>query len=136
MTPVAQAAVATEILSTLVQGGSFFKAIPKTQKRVQPEMVTVSSIQPVGDLLHVFSHIKKTYRVQWVVLEGGANPPAILEGVSHEQRPLKEIKKGAVRDNIMDIPSDPMAALWVSLDKVPETKYVCAVMCPRNSLHS
>jgi len=35
---------------------------------------------------------------------------------------LKEIKKGAVRDvNIMGIPSDPMAAMWVPLDRVLET---------------
>jgi len=61
-------------------------------------------------------------RVQRVVLEGGTNPPAILGGVSHGQRPLKEIKKGAVRDvNIMGIPSDPMAAMWVPLDRVLET---------------
>jgi len=51
MTTVAQAAVATEILSTLVQGGSSLKAIPKRQTRVRsdpvhPEMLTVSSIQP------------------------------------------------------------------------------------------
>ncbi|KAI0284597.1 DNA glycosylase [Russula aff. rugulosa BPL654] len=32
------------------------------------------------DVLHVFSHIRKTYRVQWVVLEGGgANPPELAK---------------------------------------------------------
>jgi len=35
-------------------------------------------IERAGDVLHVFSHIRKTYRVQWVVLEGGGpSPPAL-----------------------------------------------------------
>ena len=132
MTPVAQAAVPAKILSKLVQDGSLLKATPKNQKRVrddpvQTEKLTISSIQPVGDVLHVFSHIKKTYRVQRVILEGGANPPAALLGVSlHDERPLKKIKKekGAVKDanvTAMHVPSGPMA-VWVPLEKVVETK--------------
>ncbi|KZT10266.1 DNA glycosylase [Laetiporus sulphureus 93-53] len=34
--------------------------------------------EPAGDVIHVFSHIKKTYRVQWVVLEGGGDEPPFL----------------------------------------------------------
>jgi hypothetical protein len=35
-------------------------------------------MERVGDVLHVFSHIRKTYRVQWVVLEGaGTTPPQL-----------------------------------------------------------
>jgi A/G-specific adenine glycosylase len=132
MTPVAQAAVPAKFLSKLVQDGSLLKTTPKNQKRVrddpvQTEKLTISSIQPVGDVLHVFSHIKKTYRVQRVILEGGANPPATLLGVSlHDERPLKKIKKekGAVKDDnvtAMHVPSGP-TAVWVPLDKVVETK--------------
>lgn len=40
----------------------------------------ITAITPVGDVLHVFSHIKKTYRVQWVVIEGGNNPPQLKQG--------------------------------------------------------
>jgi A/G-specific adenine glycosylase len=29
----------------------------------------------VGDVQHIFSHIRKTYRVQWVVLQGGGDAP-------------------------------------------------------------
>ncbi|KAI0700158.1 DNA glycosylase [Cerioporus squamosus] len=43
----------------------------------------VVKIVPAGDVLHIFSHIRKTYRVQWVLLEGGAessdNPPPLVE---------------------------------------------------------
>jgi A/G-specific adenine glycosylase len=144
MTPVAQAAVPAKILSTLVQDGSLLKTTPKNQKRVrndpvQTERLTISSIQPVGDVVHVFSHIKKTYRVQWAILEGGANPPATLLGASlHDEPPLKKFKeKVAVKDvnvTAMHIPSGPMA-VWVPLDKVVETKYVHA-MFPRYLLDS
>jgi A/G-specific adenine glycosylase len=128
MTAVSQAAVPVKILSTLVQDGSLLKTTPKNQKRVdlvQTEKLTISSIQPVGDVLHVFSHIKKTYRVQRVILEGGANPPAtLLDASLHDERPLKKIKKGALKNanvTAMHTPSGPMA-VWVPLEKVVETK--------------
>ena len=35
-------------------------------------------MERVGDVLHVFSHIRKTYRVQWVVMEGGGTSPPQL----------------------------------------------------------
>lgn len=37
--------------------------------------LTIADVQPAGDVVHVFSHIKKTYRVQWVLLEGGDTSP-------------------------------------------------------------
>ena len=37
----------------------------------------VENIIPAGDIVHVFSHIRKTYRVQWVILEGGQGPPQL-----------------------------------------------------------
>ncbi|KAJ4479837.1 DNA glycosylase [Lentinula lateritia] len=40
----------------------------------------VVNITPMGDVSHVFSHIKKTYRVQWVVIEGGCVPPVLKCG--------------------------------------------------------
>ncbi|KIM42337.1 hypothetical protein M413DRAFT_444760 [Hebeloma cylindrosporum] len=129
MTPVAQAAVLPEILSTLVHDGSLIKTTPQYQKGsrddpVQTEKLAISSIQPVGDVLHVFSHIKKTYRVQRVILEGGANPPPTLVGASlHDERPSKK-KKGAAKFKDVNvathIPSGPMA-VWVPLDRVMET---------------
>ncbi|KAJ7599229.1 DNA glycosylase [Mycena floridula] len=35
----------------------------------------IITFRPAGDVLHVFSHIKKTYRIHWIVLEGGEEPP-------------------------------------------------------------
>ncbi|KAK2461003.1 hypothetical protein APHAL10511_006944 [Amanita phalloides] len=42
----------------------------------------VENIVTVGDVVHVFSHIKKTYRVQWVILEGGQGCPELETGLS------------------------------------------------------
>ncbi|KAJ3813083.1 DNA glycosylase [Lentinula aff. lateritia] len=44
-----------------------------------PEYCVVN-VTPMGDVSHVFSHIKKTYRVQWVVIEGGTQPPLLKCG--------------------------------------------------------
>ncbi|KAJ3889483.1 DNA glycosylase [Lentinula edodes] len=44
-----------------------------------PEYYVVN-VTPMGDVSHVFSHIKKTYRVQWVVIEGGTQPPLLKCG--------------------------------------------------------
>ncbi|KZT28096.1 DNA glycosylase [Neolentinus lepideus HHB14362 ss-1] len=38
----------------------------------------IVQVRPAGDVLHVFSHIRKTYRVNWVVLEGGSKPPELM----------------------------------------------------------
>ncbi|KAM5533579.1 hypothetical protein V8D89_012795 [Ganoderma adspersum] len=39
----------------------------------------VVKLVPAGDVLHIFSHIRKTYRAQWVVLEGGSGPPPLAQ---------------------------------------------------------
>ncbi|PFH47089.1 hypothetical protein AMATHDRAFT_68454 [Amanita thiersii Skay4041] len=45
----------------------------------------VKSITAAGDVVHNFSHIRKTYRVQWVVLEGGEKPPELAADLSSEK---------------------------------------------------
>lgn len=46
-----------------------------------PEVIQVTS---AGDVVHIFSHIKKTYRVQWVLLEGD-ELPQLCPSVSPDQ---------------------------------------------------
>ncbi|RDX54738.1 DNA glycosylase [Lentinus brumalis] len=59
------------------------KPSPETRGVPHADGLRVVKIVPAGDVLHMFSHIKKTYRVQWVLLEGGAEssdqPPALVE---------------------------------------------------------
>ncbi|CCL99105.1 uncharacterized protein FIBRA_01119 [Fibroporia radiculosa] len=39
------------------------------------DSLRIVQIVDAGDVVHVFSHIRKTYRVQWVALTGGKRPP-------------------------------------------------------------
>ncbi|KAF9243111.1 DNA glycosylase [Melanogaster broomeanus] len=54
---------------------------PSHQKdsKSQSSSMRVVYVKPAGDVVHIFSHIKKTYRVQWVVLEGGDEKPPELQ---------------------------------------------------------
>ncbi|EGN92517.1 hypothetical protein SERLA73DRAFT_164044 [Serpula lacrymans var. lacrymans S7.3] len=44
------------------------------------DAIRIVDVKPAGDVIHVFSHVKKTYRIQWIVLEGGTDgePPKLL----------------------------------------------------------
>ena len=101
------------------------------------DSLRITKSLPAGDVVHVFSHIKKTYRVQWVVLEGGGvHPPELrMESTktSHKAKPdakfSSRIKDGRVIDanhEARDSPSTPVpsALRWVALHGVTEAKYV------------
>nr|GAT42772.1 predicted protein [Mycena chlorophos] len=60
----------SQSLSAAKQGKVAFKVLPNVLRDVK-----IKSVETIGDILHVFSHIKKTYRVQWVRLESTPEPP-------------------------------------------------------------
>jgi len=89
--------------------------------------LAITKIVPVGDVLHVFSHIKKTYRVQWVLLEGGDRPPLPLDEFPPEQkRPVKKSKREIHSDinpsNFGTAADVPKNAVWTPLEDVVNTK--------------
>ncbi|KAI5986914.1 DNA glycosylase [Pisolithus albus] len=96
----------------------------------------VAMLKPVGDVVHVFSHIKKTYRVQWVILEGGGDKPPKLQGESRLPTvPTHEIKKGGGRDRRRKVSrtskggnASTTVAQWVPLDEVESTNIGTGVM--------
>ena len=70
-------------------------------------------IERAGDVLHVFSHIRKTYRVQWVVLEGGgANPPELAKRSS--------VASSSARKTKVTMPKPE--SMWIPLDDVQKAK--------------
>jgi A/G-specific adenine glycosylase len=86
----------------------------------QPYALRLVKIERAGDVLHVFSHIRKTYRVQWVVLEGGSSPPELARRspstlASSGRRPNKKTKA-------KDTGSPKLESMWVSLDDVEKAK--------------
>jgi A/G-specific adenine glycosylase len=106
----------------------------------------------VGDVLHIFSHIRKTYRVRWVVLEGGDDEPPSLRPQTHPSAGAKSTKKtkGALKATATrstkkrrrGIASEPVEVInideeeatsskplptnirWVPLSQVADAKYV------------
>ncbi|CAK5272682.1 unnamed protein product [Mycena citricolor] len=81
----------------------------------------ISHIKAAGDVVHVFSHIKKTYRVQWVLLEGLSNPPTLASTTAG----VLPIKKSAKKLN--PALSEPCTA-WVPLDTVASRNIGTGVM--------
>ncbi len=75
-------------------------------------------VERAGDVLHVFSHIRKTYRVQWVVLEGGGTRPPELARQSTSAVPRKP---GSKRAKVSD-DSPKSESMWVRFDEVEEAK--------------
>ncbi|KAJ3517911.1 hypothetical protein NLJ89_g208 [Agrocybe chaxingu] len=102
--------------------------VSKSMTRASQEKLPASILSQlvhVGEVPHVFSHIKKMYKVQWVILEGGAEPPPPLESSSlDEERPKKKPKreksagKGAV--NVKTDKGGPKRAVWMPIDQVLE----------------
>lgn len=106
------------------------------------EGVRIVHVKPAGDVIHVFSHIRKTYRVQWVLLTGGGDEPPKLrhESVSPTSEKTKTVRKGKSRQRSeaskdseasKNITSD--VARWVPLDQVEDAKYVKTVRIPNES---
>ena len=89
-------------------------------------------VKPAGDVVHVFSHIQKTYRVQWVLLKGGGDePPKLLrrsDTKSQTRGKSEAVQKGKLRKCLEASENSEAAsadkAQWVSFDQVEHAKYV------------
>lgn len=80
----------------------------------------ISKIKFAGDVVHLFSHVKKTYRAQWVLLEGGSTPPTLKSNLKVEI-PIKKSgkRKTSPAAGGPDTES-PAHAMWVLLDDVAD----------------
>jgi A/G-specific adenine glycosylase len=88
---------------------------PKAADTAQSGAPRLIKIERAGDVLHVFSHIRKTYRVQWVVLEGGgADPPGLAKRSS-------SLASGTKKTKVAGLPKK-LESMWVPLDDVEKAK--------------
>ncbi|KZT70461.1 DNA glycosylase [Daedalea quercina L-15889] len=95
----------------------------------------IVKIAPAGDVIHIFSHIKKTYRIQWVVLEGGgADPPCLASlrpypagGPTRTKRTIDvggkkptKARNAPSKARQPELPpvGTPIQAMWITLDDV------------------
>ncbi|KNZ82256.1 A/G-specific adenine DNA glycosylase [Termitomyces sp. J132] len=105
----AQAKIPLTVLGKLLK----YAVLPydlKNRSEAHSDHFMITTIKPASDVLHVFSHIKKTYRPQWVVVHGGESPP-----------PLKvcsfALSTTGTADSVKS--HQPNDALWVRLEDVP-----------------
>ncbi|KAI0674510.1 DNA glycosylase [Trametes maxima] len=92
----------------------------------------VAKIVPAGDVLHVFSHIRKTYRVQWVVLEGGPTdgPPPLPSKAKEKAKgkPRVAAKQTAAAGASRGSPASQATTQWVREDAVADANIGTGVM--------
>ncbi|KAG6865440.1 hypothetical protein C0991_002516 [Blastosporella zonata] len=81
------------------------------------EGLVIKSVKPISDVIHIFSHIKKTYRPQWVFIQGGESPPAL------KLRSADDGPSMASQPNSTNLPprTDDFSR-WVRLEDVSEMK--------------
>jgi A/G-specific adenine glycosylase len=107
---------AITLLSRLLESPPLdaYLKVADTARSGAPRLV---KIQRGGDVLHVFSHIRKTYRVQWVVLEGGgASPPNLA------RRPAPAVS-GRLREPKLKVTGpSKLESMWVRLVDVEKAK--------------
>jgi A/G-specific adenine glycosylase len=103
---------ATTLLSRLIESPP--GDTPSNHVDVARSGVTrLVKIERAGDVLHVFSHIRKTYRVQWVVLEGGGASPPELE---------TQTRSALARPKPKVAGPPKVESVWVLLDEVEKAK--------------
>jgi A/G-specific adenine glycosylase len=106
---------AMALLSCLIKSPPPVDSQSKAANTAQSGVPRLVKIERAGDVLHVFSHIRKTYRVQWVILEGGGAHPSELAKRSSLASSTKKTKVAA------GLPKK-LESMWVPLDDVEKAK--------------
>ncbi|EMD34775.1 hypothetical protein CERSUDRAFT_125329 [Gelatoporia subvermispora B] len=101
----------------------------------------IAKVAPAGDVLHIFSHIRKTYRVQWVLLEGGDAPPALITTAARPVAPKRKIsgrdkqrddaigeEAASVETGARKTPTGPVSAAWTLLGEVSDANVGTGVL--------
>jgi len=128
----AQAKIPHELLSKLLVS-SVLPYDAKNRKETPGDCLRITSIQPVGDLIHIFSHIRKTYRPQWVVLQGGETLPAFNpDAVGSPMTPKPGVinSKSDIRLSTL---LQPIDAMWVQMKDVSSANMGTGVVKVWNS---
>lgn len=100
-------------------------------KSTSDKVPKVIQVMSAGDVVHVFSHIKKTYRVQWVLLEGDELPQlraaitldqATRENDKRAKNPKGKQQVSEVSEVKLNTNPQTSSAQWVPLTQVEDTK--------------
>jgi len=80
------------------------------------ENLRVTKVQDLGNTVHTFSHIKKTYRIFSIILQGGSSPPPLRNDL-RQQKAKKEKTHDVSTDNNIGA-----RAKWVPEQEVGNAK--------------
>ena len=103
---------------------SFFEEPIARSNRIQsdPKMdsrYALVDVRFAGDVQHIFSHIKKTYKVQKIRVRGGTVPPSVRP---HEDTVDPSGRKRETTKSGTGSASTSIKPIWVPVDKVPAAK--------------
>jgi len=115
VSPSEESETAMTLLSSLIKSTSL-DLLSRADGMTSTTALRLVKLERAGDVLHVFSHIRKTYRVQWVVLEGGGTCPPELARLSTPAVPRIPSSKRLKASG--DSPKSE--SMWIRLDKVEE----------------
>ncbi|KAF7350430.1 J domain-containing protein [Mycena venus] len=121
-----QLKIPQEILSNLLHRGVRLvdnDVAQKSASDTSSSLLAITKVQPAGDVVHVFSHIKKTYRVQWVLIEGSTTDPPQLASANDLGETSSTAKsKGKGRPKKAEkVAGDGIpSSAWVPLNAVAE----------------
>jgi hypothetical protein len=88
----------------------FFAPKDKESPPTAVDGLVAKELQHVSSILHIFSHIRKTYQPVHLVIEGGNTEP-LLKSASVDTSPKKKA-------------ADVLRLKWVKAQEVDEAKYV------------
>ncbi|KAG5654571.1 hypothetical protein H0H81_000096 [Sphagnurus paluster] len=129
----AQAKIPHALLTQLVVPSILPYDAKRKETESQHECIQITSIKPVGDVIHVFSHIRKTYRTQWVIIRGGETPPKLkIGGFEGSTVPELSFTDGGGEDGLSASPR-PLDAMWVPFNKVSSANMGTGVVKVWNS---
>lgn len=129
---------------------------PSSKKNTVPKSsdedgIRIVQMKPAGDVLHIFSHIRKTYRIQWVLLEGNSDnsavkdleepptlnldyvPPSTKQNRSAATK-TKKPKKAGTQDVCREKVASNPCLRWVKYEDVQDAKYVHTLIAMFNAI--
>ncbi|KAF7349290.1 hypothetical protein MSAN_01718500 [Mycena sanguinolenta] len=114
-----QLKIPQEILSNLLHRDVPLQVAQKSGPDKSGASLRIAKVQPAGDIVHVFSHIHKILRIQWVVLEGTSEPPRLACATPVDKNSPAPNSKGKGKSRKATNNSNAIpCSTWVPLDAV------------------
>jgi len=81
------------------------------------QKIRLTRVSVIGDVSHVFSHVRKTYRVVWILMTGGGKPPMLrkVKTSRSSKKPVRKFEKNMESQRNSDL---HMEYTWTLFDQV------------------